>query len=1152
MKSNLPALLWINILTSGYLIAQTTQTFTSTGTFVPAAGVISISVAAWGGGGGGGSAISATTAAGGGGGGAFAQNTSISVTAGNSYAVIVGLGGQGGTSGANGDNGVASTFDASQVVAVGGVGGAGTTTTTPGTGGSGGSSASSTGASAKFSGGNGAAGVSASGGGGGGGSAGSTSVGGNGGTITAGTAGTGAAGFTGAAGGTGGNGTTGSDGTAGTFPAGGGGGGRRGSDNTDRVGGAGANGQVKITYTCPTYSLTGTTGTAYSTGNGATITLAGAAANLPTGKYTVTYNLSGANTATGLTASMTVSSAGSGTFVTSSLANTGSTTVTVTNLSSGSPTACSSAIAANNTVSVSSNDVIGLSGGNWTNTTNWSVDGSSSCSCTPGSTNQVVASVGTIILNTSPITIGALAGSGSIRASTATSFTIGALNTNTTFSGTIVNNTQNINITKTGTGTLTLSGSNTYVGTNAVSNGTLSLANSTALGSAANTATISSGATLDINGVNVANNITLSGNGINSVGALTGTGTATFSGTVTTTGNFSIGGTGTLTVSGVISGSNKLEKVGTGTLILSGANTYSGGTKISAGTLTLGAAGVLADAGAVDFADGTFSSGSTTGFNETMGTISISSTSTLALATGVHSLNFSGKGSFSTDKVLTITGWTGGYDGTSGTSGKVFIGTSASLSSTDLAQIWFYDGTRTYPAKQLATGEVVPVATACPNVPPTPSTPSCGSLTLLSSATLSNNTDYGVSGTGSCSNTSVTLSSNLQGGNASTNIYIKAGETLTINGSINSTFVGNIYVLAGGVLNLSGDINGGNIYVYGLFNHALTGVARNQGSPSKVYVAYGGVYNAGSEGGSYQQNNTGTLIVEGAVYTSNLDQFQNNALACMNNSGCFSFSAVNTVNVTQSPSAGFQSGTSGGSLYYLPNSCPSTNANFSNSTYLNICAPNIPTSSVPCSRFGSAKVFYGAACNPSTSGCTGVVALPITLLYFKASVTNEGVFISWATTDQWDSDYFIIEKSRNGEEWEYVGTMTSTNGMGTRQNYGLLDETPYQGGSYYRLVEVNKDGKRTPYAVDYVKVDSAVFELFAVYPNPTTGDLNVKIVGEDVGYDFVCVDVLGKIIFSKKLFVGVNSLGPILSVPGVYFARLKVHAEDKVVKVVKQ
>src|SRR6185369_8033257 len=58
---------------------------------------------------------------------------------------------------------------------------------------------------------------------------------------------------------------------------------------------------------------------------------------------------------------------------------------------------------------------------------------------------------------------------------------------------------------------------------------------------------------------------------------------------------------------------------------------------------------------------------------------------------------------------LVITGWTGGYDGTSGTSGRIFVGSDSNgLTAGQLAQVSFYDGTNAYPALILSTGEIVP------------------------------------------------------------------------------------------------------------------------------------------------------------------------------------------------------------------------------------------------------------------------------------------------------------------------------------------------------------------------------------------------------------------------------------------------------------
>ncbi|OLB16736.1 MAG: hypothetical protein AUH07_00295 [Gemmatimonadetes bacterium 13_2_20CM_70_9] len=129
-------------------------------------------------------------------------------------------------------------------------------------------------------------------------------------------------------------------------------------------------------------------------------------------------------------------------------------------------------------------------------------------------------------------------------------------------------------LTKAGTGTLIVSGANTYTGATAISAGTLQLGatNAAPSGSAV---TVSGGATFDLRGFS------------DGIGSLAGAGTVTSgaAGAVTLTAG---GNNGSTTFSGVIlngSGTVALTKTGTGTLTLSGANTYGGTTTVSAGVL---------------------------------------------------------------------------------------------------------------------------------------------------------------------------------------------------------------------------------------------------------------------------------------------------------------------------------------------------------------------------------------------------------------------------------------------------------------------------------------------------------------------------------------------------------------------------------------
>ncbi|WP_223677719.1 Ig-like domain-containing protein [Azospirillum agricola] len=206
-----------------------------------------------------------------------------------------------------------------------------------------------------------------------------------------------------------------------------------------------------------------------------------------------------------------------------------------------------------------------------------------------------------------------------------------------------------------GTGTLTLSGANTYTGATTVQGGTLVVAGDGNLGGG--TVTLNGG-TLTVTGAGVIDN----GIGIDANGATINTSAA-------------------VTLSGVISGNN-LTKTGSGTLTLSGANTYTGSTTVSAGTLLL--TGSLGN-GAVSVASGATLGGTGTiggsvtvdggatlapgvaGSNNGIGTLLIGGNLTM---NGILAIELAGASSY--DKV-SVSGTVTINGGSSGTTGNNFI-----------------------------------------------------------------------------------------------------------------------------------------------------------------------------------------------------------------------------------------------------------------------------------------------------------------------------------------------------------------------------------------------------------------------------------------------------------------------------------------------
>ncbi|MBK5285071.1 MAG: T9SS type A sorting domain-containing protein, partial [Bacteroidia bacterium] len=170
-------------------------------------------------------------------------------------------------------------------------------------------------------------------------------------------------------------------------------------------------------------------------------------------------------------------------------------------------------------------------------------------------------------------------------------------------------------------------------------------------------------------------------------------------------------------------------------------------------------------------------------------------------------------------------------------------------------------------------------------------------------------------------------------------------------------------------------------------------------------------------------------------------------------------------------------------------------------------------------------------------------ALPITLLSFDAVVKGTSVLTTWVTSSEINNDYFVIERSMDGVNFEEVGTRRGAGNSSTTLYYSMLDLKPLKGISYYRLRQVDYDG--TESKSQLVAVSFLSDGILNVFPNPTEAEIQYRFNSAVDGLvTFELKDMLGKVIMSKVVSVkkGLNTSEPLdihLLPHGVYIVQLK-------------
>lgn len=181
------------------------------------------------------------------------------------------------------------------------------------------------------------------------------------------------------------------------------------------------------------------------------------------------------------------------------------------------------------------------------------------------------------------------------------------------------------------------------------------------------------------------------------------------------------------------------------------------------------------------------------------------------------------------------------------------------------------------------------------------------------------------------------------------------------------------------------------------------------------------------------------------------------------------------------------------------------------------------------------------------------VALPIELLNFTVDAINDyQVILDWKTASETNNDFFTIERSKNGFDWENLLEIDGAGNSSTLLSYQSIDPSPYNGVSYYRLKQTDFNGQFEYSQIRSVQIDKSksTNSSVTIYPNPVANE--ITIVGNSLELEQVkFFNVFGQDVTNRTEIINNNKSSLVIDLSslttGLYYCKTKTTA-NKVYK----
>ena len=188
---------------------------------------------------------------------------------------------------------------------------------------------------------------------------------------------------------------------------------------------------------------------------------------------------------------------------------------------------------------------------------------------------------------------------------------------------------------------------------------------------------------------------------------------------------------------------------------------------------------------------------------------------------------------------------------------------------------------------------------------------------------------------------------------------------------------------------------------------------------------------------------------------------------------------------------------------------------------------------------GTATINYTVAADVTCSFSAGL--LPVHFAGFTGVATARGVQLDWTTGSELNNDFFAVERSADGRDYQTLGTVKGAGNSSDFVDYQFTDPTAPEGVSYYRLRQVDVDGTAVYSEVISVRTGERI-DVLDIFPTVMQNghDLSVDLTDTEGRVRVELYDPSGRRVHQQSLTAGslVRLVLPNLQ-DGMYLVRVQ-------------